>query len=126
MSNIDYKKMYENILFEKILLEKEYDKQLNSKNETINKPSSEKTKEYNKKSYENRKHKKQMEQNKTNENSNTKYTVLQLDVDGNIINKFFGCTEAGKYIGTTKENINMCCNGKRKTAKGYIWKYEII
>ena len=37
MSNIDYKKMYENILFEKILLEKEYDELLNSKNEIINK-----------------------------------------------------------------------------------------
>jgi cysteinyl-tRNA synthetase len=114
MSNIDYKKMYENILFEKILLEKEYDNQLNFKNEIINKlntennelkehlkkytapkrsktyyeknkekiiekikankPSPEKTKEYNKKSYENRKQKKQKEQseqNKTNENNNT-------------------------------------------------------
>jgi len=37
MSNIDYKKMYENIIFEKILLEKEYDKLLNSNNEIINK-----------------------------------------------------------------------------------------
>jgi group I intron endonuclease len=55
-------------------------------------------------------------------NSNTKYTVLQLDIDGNIINKFFGCVEAGKYIGTTKENINMCCNGKRKTTKRYVFK----
>ncbi len=111
MSNIDYKKMYENVLFEKILLEKEYDKQLNLKIVIIdklnleieelkehlkkytapkrsktyyeknkekiiekikaNKPSSEKTKEYNKKSYENRKQKKQAEQNKINENNNT-------------------------------------------------------
>ena len=55
-------------------------------------------------------------------NSNTKYTVLQLDIDGNIINKFYGCIEIDKYIGTTKENINMCCNGKRKTTKGYVFK----
>jgi hypothetical protein len=109
MSNIDYKKIYENILFEKMLLEKEYDKELNLKNEIINKlnleiqelkehlkkytapkrsktyyeknkekiiekikankPSPEKTKEYNKKSYQNRKQKKQMEENNINDNN---------------------------------------------------------
>lgn len=102
MSKINYKKMYEDLLFEKINLQKEYDKYKNetnkinnenlnrinelseklkkytapSRNKTYynknkekiiekikkNKPSSDKTKEYNKKSYQNRKLKKQLEQ----------------------------------------------------------------
>ena len=59
-------------------------------------------------------------------NTRRKYNIIQLDNDGNILNKFNSCLEAGNFIGTSKCNINMCCNGKRNTAKGYIWKYESI
>ena len=59
-------------------------------------------------------------------NTRRKYNIIQLDNDGNILNKFNSCLEAGNFIGTSKCYINMCCNGKRNTAKGYIWKYESI
>ena len=58
--------------------------------------------------------------------NNLKYIVNQMDLEGNIINKFNGINEASKFIGTSKSFINMCCNGKRQTCKGYIWKYESI
>ena len=58
--------------------------------------------------------------------SRRKNKVIQLDIDGNILNSFDSCKEAGEYIGTTTSNICMCCNGKTKTAKGFLWKYENI
>jgi group I intron endonuclease len=54
----------------------------------------------------------------------TKHTVLQLDMSENIINVFFNTVEAAKALGTTKNNICMVCNGKRKSAKGFIFRYE--
>ena len=58
--------------------------------------------------------------------SRRKNKVIQLDIDGNRLNSFDSCKEASEYIGTTRSNICMCCNGKTKTAKGYVWKYEPI
>jgi group I intron endonuclease len=58
--------------------------------------------------------------------SRRKNKIIQFDILGNRLNSFDSCKEAGEYIGTTKANINLACNGKRKTAKGYVWKYESI
>jgi group I intron endonuclease len=58
--------------------------------------------------------------------SRRKNKIIQFDILGNRLNSFDSCKEAGEYIGTTKANINHCCTGKRKTAKGYVWKYESI
>jgi group I intron endonuclease len=58
--------------------------------------------------------------------SKRKNKIIQFDIYGNKINSFDSCKEAGEYIGTTSANICMCCNGKSKTAKGFVWKYEAI
>lgn len=58
--------------------------------------------------------------------ANRKYKIIQLDKDGNVLNYFNSCIEAGLYLGTNSKSINLCCNNHRKTAHGYIWKYEII
>ena len=47
-------------------------------------------------------------------------------MEGNRLNSFDSCKAAAEYIGTTKSNICMCCNGKSKTSMGYVWKYEPI
>ena len=54
------------------------------------------------------------------------YKIIQFDILGNRLNSFETCQEAAEYIGTTRANVNHCCTGKRKTAKGYVWKYESI
>lgn len=36
---------------------------------------------------------------------------------------FANATQAGKAIGTARQNITACCNGKRKSAGGKHWKY---
>ena len=43
-----------------------------------------------------------------------------------LLNSFDSCKEAGEYIGISLNSINLCCIGKAKTAKGYVWKYEPI
>ena len=36
---------------------------------------------------------------------------------------FANATQAGKAIGTARQNITACCTGKRKKAGGFQWKY---
>lgn len=48
--------------------------------------------------------------------------VLQMDKQYNIINKYNSLSETQKVASIG--NISECCNGKRKTAGGYIWVYE--
>ena len=52
--------------------------------------------------------------------------VLQLDLNGNIIREFASTAEADKFINNGKKcnHIADVCNGKRKTASGYIWRYK--
>ena len=56
----------------------------------------------------------------------TKYNVLQYDLDGNLIKKWFNLREIIKNTNYKKSNIQYCCLGKNKTAYGYIWKYSAI
>ena len=58
--------------------------------------------------------------------SRRKNKIIQFDIEGNRLNSFNTCKEAAEYIGTTRANINHSCSGKRKTAKGFVWKYEAI
>ena len=58
--------------------------------------------------------------------SRRKNKTIQFDMEGNKLNSFDSCKEAAEYIGTTTSSICMCCNGKRKTSMGYVWKYESI
>tara|TARA_B110000879_G_scaffold200678_1_gene274908 strand:+ start:2849 stop:3604 length:756 start_codon:yes stop_codon:yes gene_type:complete len=50
--------------------------------------------------------------------------VIQFDIEGNRLNSFNSCTEAAKYIGVGRSSICHCCNGAKKTAAGYQWRYE--
>lgn len=51
--------------------------------------------------------------------------VVQFDLDGNEIARFRGQNEAGRITGISGANISQACNHKRKTAGGYIWRYEV-
>lgn len=42
--------------------------------------------------------------------------------DGELVMSFHSTMEAGRN-GFDQSNIVYCCNGKRKTHKGYTWKY---
>ena len=51
--------------------------------------------------------------------------VIQYDLDGNEIARFRGQNEAGRMTDISGANISQVCNNKRKTAGGYIWRYEV-
>lgn len=55
-------------------------------------------------------------------NPNAK-AVIQLDLQGNIINVYACILEATKKTKIHNGDIGQCCKGKLKTAGGYKWKY---
>lgn len=54
----------------------------------------------------------------------TKKEVFQLSKNNVIINKFRSITEASNKTKIKICNISQCALGQRKTAGGYIWRYE--
>ena len=48
--------------------------------------------------------------------------VIQLDLNGNVLNEFESMVQAGQETGVSRSNISSCCNGKLKSAGGYKWK----
>lgn len=51
-------------------------------------------------------------------------SVMQFSLDGNFIEKYCSGKDAHKQTCINHSHIMECCSGKRKTAGGYVWKYE--
>lgn len=49
--------------------------------------------------------------------------IIQCDIHGNEINRFFGSAEASRMTNSEQSSIIRCANGKIKTHHGYIWRY---
>jgi len=52
-----------------------------------------------------------------------KKTVLQYDLNGNLLNTFVSVAEASKIIGLSKTCISRCCRGERESTGGFKWNY---
>ena len=50
--------------------------------------------------------------------------VVQYDIEGNEISRYWSAREAARQIGKSQAAISRCCLGKYKSAYGYIWKYD--
>lgn len=50
--------------------------------------------------------------------------VLQFSLDGTFIKRHASITEAEMDLGLGRSNISSACNGKRRHANGFVWKYE--
>ena len=50
--------------------------------------------------------------------------IDQLDMDGNLLATYESINSAARAIGTTKQNIRCCLNGKSRHACGYKWQYH--
>ena len=57
-------------------------------------------------------------------NSGKSKKVNQYDLQGNFINQFRSCSQAGRELGISNMGISCCALGKTKTAGGFVWKYE--
>lgn len=53
-----------------------------------------------------------------------KRKVKQYDLQGNFIKTWERINDAQRELHIRQGNIISCCKGKRKTAGGYVWKYE--
>ncbi len=51
-------------------------------------------------------------------------SVIQLDLDNNIINEFYSINEASRILKCSKGSIQNCCVGRGKTCGGFKWKYK--
>ena len=49
--------------------------------------------------------------------------VLQFTKSGEFIREWPSAYEAERELGIAQPNICSCCNGKLKSAGGYVWKY---
>ncbi len=58
--------------------------------------------------------------NKLNEK---KKVVLQYDLSGNFIKEYYSIAETKNY-GFNDGNVQLCCSGKQKKHRGYVWKYK--
>lgn len=56
----------------------------------------------------------------------TKYNVLQYDLDGNLIKRWFNLREIILNTNYKKANIMYCCKHKYRTAYGYRWEYSLV
>lgn len=50
--------------------------------------------------------------------------VYQFTTDGKLIGEYRSLAEAGRTVGVTIGTISSVVNGKRNTAKGYIWSFK--
>jgi hypothetical protein len=57
------------------------------------------------------------------ENPNAK-RVLQFDKNGNLLKEWSCAAEAARELGFNFRNISACCNGKKHTHRGYIWRFS--
>lgn len=50
--------------------------------------------------------------------------IIQLDLNGNIIKRYSSGMQAQRETGFSNGWIGDCLRGRKKTYKGYIWKYD--
>ena len=49
--------------------------------------------------------------------------VLQCDLQGNVLKKWESIKKAQETLNIATGDISRCCNGKRKTCGGFIWRF---
>jgi group I intron endonuclease len=53
-----------------------------------------------------------------------KKPILQYSLSGEFIKEWASALDAKQVLNIHNVNIGLCCNGKRKTAGGFIWKFK--
>lgn len=62
---------------------------------------------------------------KTGENHNTSKAIIQMDMEGNFIAKHIGIRNIANKMNVKYQSIVRCASGKRPSAYGYKWKYDL-
>ena len=61
---------------------------------------------------------------KYGKNSNRAIPILQFDLNNNLVKQWDSQIEIQRELGYKQSVISNCCNGRGKTAYGYIWKHK--
>jgi hypothetical protein len=69
-------------------------------------------------------HKKHISEAKQGANHHLAKKVYQYTKQGKFIREWDYMSQASKELNINKANIAETCNGNRKSAGGYVWKYE--
>lgn len=69
-------------------------------------------------------HKLKREYTAYGENHSNSKTVSQYNKNNKLINIYGSVNEAGRQLNIEFSNIAKCARGKRKTAGGFVWRYE--
>ena len=109
MTDIDYKKMYKEVIFDKVTIKKEF----------------EQYKITNQKEFDQYKitNQKEFDLYKTTQNKINDKLIKENEELNEIIKTYNSVTDASKNNLTDIPFISYPCNGKRKTLFGYKWKY---
>lgn len=59
-----------------------------------------------------------------NTNGKLSKPVAQYSINMELIKVWPSAREIERQLGFAPQNISKCCNGKRKTAYGFIWRYK--
>ena len=54
-----------------------------------------------------------------------KKCVVQMDMNGNVVKIWDGLIDVEKSGIATRKAISLCCLGKLKTVKGFMWQFEV-
>lgn len=53
-------------------------------------------------------------------------TIYQYTLNGEFVREWLSATEVQRQTGYNQGHICQCCNGKYKTANGFIWRYKFL
>ena len=59
-----------------------------------------------------------------NTNGKRSKPVIQFTKSGEFIKEYKSLMDVQRNLGYSQGNISGCCNGKRKSANGFFWKYK--
>lgn len=57
-------------------------------------------------------------------NNKTNKAVVKISLNGTKLKTYYSISQAARDVGCSVGSICRVCNGKRKTTRGFIWKYE--
>lgn len=69
-------------------------------------------------------HKKHLSESKSGTKHHCAKIVFQYTKDGDFVREWSYMNEAAESLNIAKSSISATCKGKRKSAGGYVWKYE--
>ena len=60
---------------------------------------------------------------RTGAKNNLSKKIVQYDLQGDVVNRWDCISDAARFYGIRSGNISNCLTGRKKSYKGYIWRY---